>query len=345
MLRVFTSPELLFIKTFLRPALSILGSRQIFLTISVSLFVDDAASCDCPISPNEAHAALLGMAKGKSPGSDGLQVEFSVAFRDLRSGDLVNVFIASLEAGLPPFSQSEALVALIFKKGGRLDHKNWRPISLLNDDYKLCAHVLAGLLLKVIATVVAPDQTCGVPGCYIGENVAFLRDVLELANEYNLPVALLSLYQEKAFDHVDWPFLFAPPAKMGVGESFIRWVRRLYTDVRSSVLVNGYTSRPFKPSRGVRQGCPLSLLLYVLSMEVLTANVRCHPDITGRRLPGLSSPLPVLSLYADDTFAVSCSDRATRAIFSVYGRFEQGSSAKLNLGKCKGVWFGSWRGR
>ena len=77
-------------------------------------------------------------------------------------------------------------------------------------------------------------------------------------------------------------------------------------------------------------------------MEVLAANVRCHPDITGLRLPGLSSPLPVLSLYADDTSAVSCSDRASRPIFSVYGRFEQGTGAKLNL---VGVWLGSWRGR
>ena len=59
------------------------------------------------------------------------------------------------------------LIALIFKKGDRLDHKNWRPISLLNVDYKLCARVLAGRLLKFIATVVAPDRTCGVPGCYI----------------------------------------------------------------------------------------------------------------------------------------------------------------------------------
>jgi len=80
-------------------------------------------------------------------------------------------------------------------------------------------------------------------------------------------------------------------------------------------------------------------------MEVLAANVRCHPDIFGLRLPGLSSPLPVLSLYANDTSAVSCSDRATRAIFSVYGRFDQGTGAKLNLGKCEGVWLGSWRGR
>ena len=59
-------------------------------------------------------------------------------------------------------------------------------------------------------------------------------------------------------------------------------------------------------------------------MEVLAANVCCHPDITGVRLTGLSSPLPVLSLYADDTSAVLC-------------RFEQGTGAKLNLGKCEGV--------
>ena len=70
------------------------------------------------------------------------------------------------------------------------------------------------------------------------------------------------------------------------GNNFIPWVKLLYTDVRSSVLVNGYTSRSFRPSRGVHQGCPLSPLLYVLSMEVLAASVRCHPDITGLRLPG-----------------------------------------------------------
>ena len=196
------------------------------------------------------------MAKGKSPGSDGLPMELYIAFWDLLGEDLVNVFNASLEAGLLPFSQREALTALILKKG--LDHKNWQPISLLNVDYKLCARVLAGRLLKVIALVVAPDQTCGVPGRYIGENVTFLHDVVELANKYNLPVALLSLDQEKAFDRVDWPFLFATLAKMGFGDNFIRWVRLLYTDVRSSILVNGYTSRPFKPSHGVRQVCPLS---------------------------------------------------------------------------------------
>ena len=67
--------------------------------------------------------------------------------------------------------------------------------------------------------------------------------------------------------------------------------------------------------------------------------------ITGLRLPGLSSLLPVLTLYADDTSAVSCYDRATTAILSVYGHFELGTGAKFTLGKCEGVWLGSWRGR
>ena len=76
--------------------------------------------------------------------------------------------------------------------------------------------------MKVIATLVAPDQFCGVLVRYIAENVAFLRDVVELANEYNLSVAILSLDREKAFNRVDWPFLFATLAEMDFGDNFIR---------------------------------------------------------------------------------------------------------------------------
>ena len=113
---------------------------------------------------------------------------------------------------------------------------------------------------------------------------------------------------------------------------------------RSSVLVNGYTTKPFKPSRGVRQGCPLSPLLYILTMEVLACSIHANPDIVGLSIP-CSPILQVLSLYANDTSAIVSSDRAIVAVFETYDRFEKASGSKINLEKCEGLWLGSWQHR
>ena len=109
--------------------------------------------------------------------------------------------------------------------------------------------------------------------------------------------------------------------------------------------MNGYVSDFFKPSRGVRQGCPLSPLLYVISIEVLACSLRAHPTLSGQQLPHVYCDLPFLSLYADDTSIISSSDVATQAIFSVYGDFARRTGAKLNLDKCEGLRLGSWMGR
>ena len=81
---------------------------------------------------------------------------------------------------------------------------------------------------------------------------------------------------------------------------------------------------------------------YVISIEVLAANLRAHPAIVGLRFPGIPNPLPAVSLYADDTSVISVSDAATLAVFEVYNIFERGTGSKLNLGKCEGLWLGLW---
>ena len=181
-----------------------------------------------------------------------------------------------------------ALITLIFKKGDRLEHKNWRPISLLNVDYKICTRTVAGRLLKVLHHVIHPNQTRGVKGRFIEENVALLRDIVDFTSETGQPAAILSLDQEKAFDRVDWDFLFKTLDHMGFGPSFVKWVRLFYNDIRSAILVGGYRSGFFFPSRGVRQGCPLSPLLYVISIEILAAALRSCPDILGLKAAGLA---------------------------------------------------------
>ena len=83
---------------------------------------------------------------------------------------------SSFHSGLLSRSQHCGVISLSYKKGDRLDPRNWRPISFLNVDYKIVSRAIAARLLKVIHLVVGRDQTCGVPGRFIGENVAFLRD-------------------------------------------------------------------------------------------------------------------------------------------------------------------------
>ena len=111
-----------------------------------------------------------------------------------------------------------------------------------------------------------------------------------------------------------------------------------YTGVQSAVNVNGYLSSFFSLSRGVRQGCPLSPLLYVLVSEVLPANIRANPRIIGLSLPGAPAPLSPISQYADDTSLIVCSDDSIVASFETYACFEKGSGAKLNQSKSKGLW-------
>ena len=115
--------------------------------------------------------------------------------------------------------------------------------------------------------------------------LALLRDVINYATSANVPVAILSLDQEKAFDRVNWGFLRSVLVHMGFGPSFVGWVDLFYAGVQSAVKVNGYLTHLFKLSPGVRQGCPLSPLLYVLYAEVLACSFRANPWIQGLLLP------------------------------------------------------------
>ena len=136
--RVFSSfYETLFTAEATDPVIA----NSLLSNVSSTLPSTQADLCDGPLSSDECFLALNGMARGKSPGSDGLPMEFYVKFWPMLRTDLVNVLNSCYLSGVMSLTQRRDLISLIFKKGDRLDPRNWRPITLLNVDYKLAARV------------------------------------------------------------------------------------------------------------------------------------------------------------------------------------------------------------
>ena len=178
---------------------------------------------------------------------------------------------------------------MIYKKTGEAYLlTNFRPISLINSDIKIITKVLTERLLYVLPTIIHSTQTA-VYGRKIDQNIHLVRDLIEMANRDDDTAAFIFLDQEKAFDRVNHDFLFKTMKAFGIGENFINWVRNIYSNAASIININGFFSERIPLQRGVRQGCPLSALLYVLVIEVLAIQLRLNPNIVGFKIGGENS--------------------------------------------------------
>ena len=223
---------------------------------------------------------------------------------------------------------------VIFKKGDRKNLKNWRPISLLNVDYKICSKVLSLGLSKVLEFIVDPDQTCSVPGRRITSNLHVLRDVLDYIDRTTETGILISLDQEKAFDRVNRTFLLNLLSRFGFGPSFCFWINTLYNGANMRIIVNEWLSDAIPLSRGVRQG-----------VETLACKIRNNPNIEGFLLPGARGLCYKVGVYADDTTCIVKSYRSLQCLFRMINVYEGGSGARLNVTKTEAMWLGAWCSR
>ncbi len=139
--------------------------NESYLIDSISSKLPDSArqSLESSFDIEECTNSLKAMKLCKSPGSDGFPAEFYYFFWKEIAADLVDVFNFSFSKGLLSESMRQAILTLIFKRGDKCDLKNWRPISLLNVDYKIATKALTCRLKTVLQHVINNDQTCSVP--------------------------------------------------------------------------------------------------------------------------------------------------------------------------------------
>ena len=167
------------------------------------------------------------------------------------------------------------------KNQDRLLLKNWRPISLLNCDYKILTKCIAERLKKVIPKIIHHNQTGFVKGRNMSDSLRTLLDILDDTVARNIGGILMTIDFEKAFDSVNLKYLNKALESFNFGESVRKWVTLFYNNVSSCVMNKNATSAYFDISRGVRQGDPLSSLLFIIAVELLAVNIRNNRNING----------------------------------------------------------------
>ena len=305
-----------------------------------------AAGCEGVVTECEVRDALKQVGLNKSPGLDGLPYEVYLRISHMFVPILTDMFNHWFAQGAIPGSVTKGVITLL-KKGGRhvwegLD--DYRPITLLNTELKILARVLANRLQRVISDLIGPEQTFAVKGRSIQDNLHLIREVLEWIED-DTEAALISLDQSKAFDRVDHRFLASVLETAGFKPEFRRWISMMYHNPQAVVQVNGRRSRVFAIERSVRQGCPLSPLLYVLALEPLLRRLRdegTSPSLRG--IPFVSSLAARVSAFADDITVFVSRRLDIKAVKKAVSEYERIAGAKVNFDKSEGLRLGAWRG-
>ncbi len=225
-----------------------------------------------------------------------------------------------------------AVISLLLKKDkGPTSCSSYRPLSLIGTDVKLYAKVLSHRLEKFMNRLVHHDQTGFIKSRSASDNLHRLYHIINSKNSLSSPCAVLALDAMKAFDQLEWNCLWAVLQHLGLGSSFINMIKVLYANPAATVLPGSVRSNPFFIHRGTRQGCPLSPLLFALSLEPLAHAVRQSESISPINIRNTHHHI---SLFADDILLfLEKLSHSIPHVLNLFDHFGSLSGFKINWSK------------
>lgn len=297
------------------------------------------------IQYTEVVLAIQEAATGKAPGLDGIPSELWKELLIMHKKDTVkkrpafdvakilrDVFNDISNHGVAPGTTfAEGWICPIYKKSDKRRVSNYRPITLLNADYKVFTKILANRLAEVAADLIHPDQAGFVPGRKIHHQTKLTKMVIDYCEAEEINGVIIALDQEKAYDKINHEYLWKVLKHFNFPDSFINTIKALYAGATSVVSVNGVLSRMFEIIRGMRQGDPMSCILFDLAIEPLAVALR-KSSLRGLELPGAAERL-ITSLFADDTTTFLHESDSYADLKTILAEWCTAARAKFNIPK------------
>ena len=208
---------------------------------------------------------------------------------------------------------------------------SWRPITLLNVDYKILTKLFAKCLAKFLPKLIHNDQKGFIAGRSIHDNLLDIQALLTTCDNLNTEGMLVLLDIQKAFDSIGWSFIKSVLITFDFPDEFIRWFDIFYAGKVLHIINNGHISEAIHPTRGVAQGCGISPLFFVLALETLALAIRNNPRIQGITVGGVSKKI---NLLADDgLLALKWAQSTFNEMVQVLQEFSEVSNLVVNQQK------------
>lgn len=287
-----------------------------------------------PFSLQEIQQAVFQLANGKASGPDGLPNEFLKMYWPEVKDQILLIFERLFNNSLDLTSYNEAKIVMIPKCDPAATTSDFRPISVLNLIPKLISKVLANRLRVVLPDLISRNQTCFIQGRQIAENFVTTRELLQHITHEGKPVVFAKIDFKKAFDSIEWSFLTTVLQARGFPNRWIQWLITLWSSSSSRVLINGEYSSSFAHKRGLRQGDPLSPMLFNIGVDVFQKMIQVGNSILSAPLSNKLQDSMVALQYADDTAIIANGDITSLVTFKLILRiFSAISGLQVNYSK------------
>lgn len=318
--------------------------NKLISNLTLTLTEDEEKILDEPIKADEMLKAIIGTPKGKSPGTDRIPYECYISAPLVSARILAEIGNMVSQYEEQPTSWGQILISVLPKEPDSYSTHKFRPISLLNTDYKLVMRVWANRLGPILANKIGHHQRGFIPGRDGRENIINVQMIIDLINARNEDGAVIFLDQEKAFDMVSFTAIHSVFAAFNWPERFKSLLNTVYrkNHIRAKVKANGIRSDKDLPvNSGTRQGCPLSPLIYAVIADLYNMAIISHKHFKGHET--VQGHFVKISAYADDT-AVHVASLTDIKIYKLLLRqYSLATGGVTNFNKSEAVPLGTWR--